>query len=225
MFKFADTALKNVFKVLKPHEDELTRAIKDTMPGLVQAHADVTSSTQNALVSVAMLTDERGLSNQHHRLLTKPDAFHVSVLFQPTLVFLERIAEISPDGSGSSGTGGTMLDEFVSTVYLPQLEDKVSDLFHQAVTADDAFLPDPMSTRFSEQPLVKVRFVNWIGLCAHHKLYIQGEHTLDGTCQLVMRYAADNAVPSRELRPFDLEHHHPVLSAVFGPASRSCHGC
>ncbi|EUC60787.1 transposase family Tnp2 protein, partial [Rhizoctonia solani AG-3 Rhs1AP] len=40
-------------------------------------------------------------------------------------------------------------------VYLPQLEEKVSNLFHQAVGGLDAFQEDTHSGRISEQPLVK----------------------------------------------------------------------
>lgn len=70
----------------------------------------------------------------------------MSVLFQPTLSFLERVAVCLPDGvaegmggekeegQGTRGGGGSMfLDDFVVRVYLPQLEEKVSSLFHQAV--------------------------------------------------------------------------------------------
>lgn len=47
------------------------------------------------------------------------------------------------------------LDDFVVRVYLPQLEEKVSSLFHQAVGGADAFQEDSHSGRISEQPLVK----------------------------------------------------------------------
>jgi len=98
------------------------------MPGLASGAGDVTQTI------VSSIKDERQLGNdQHHRLLIRPDAFHVVVLFQPTLSFLYRIAEILP-GSQVSQNSGSVLDEFVLKVYLPQLEEKVLDLFHDAVT-------------------------------------------------------------------------------------------
>lgn len=118
-------------KTLKPHEEELNRVLRDTVPGLVQTSNDTT--VQATLSSVG--TDERLLGmDQHHRLLIKPDAFHVSVLFQPTLAFLDRVAAILPSGQESARTSSAVLDDFVAKVYLPQLEDKVSLLFHHAVT-------------------------------------------------------------------------------------------
>ncbi|KAJ3554644.1 hypothetical protein NM688_g3000 [Phlebia brevispora] len=151
VFRFADTDLKFAAKILRDHEDELTRVLKATVPGLVQGSAE--SAVQATLSAVG--TDDRLGSGQHHRLLVHPDAFHVTVLFQPTLTFLDRIAEVLPFGHEAGRTSSAVLDEFVLKVYLPQLEDKVSDMFHQAVTSPDAFQADSISTRLSPQPLVK----------------------------------------------------------------------
>lgn len=130
VFRFADTDMKMTSKALKPHEDGLTRVLNDTMPGLVPGSGD---SVQATLASVG--TDDRMLgTDQHHRLIIRPDAFHVSVLFQPTLAFLSRMAAVLPFGVESERTSSVVLDEFVLKVYLPQLEEKVSELFHQAVT-------------------------------------------------------------------------------------------
>lgn len=131
VFRFADTAAKWVNTKLKSHEEELNRALKDTVPGLVQ------STTENAaqLTLSAVGNDDRMLGvGQHHRLLIKPDTFHVSVLFQPTLAFLERVSDVLPSGLESARASTTLLDDFVLKVYLPQLEEKVSSLFYQAVS-------------------------------------------------------------------------------------------
>ncbi|KAG5635065.1 hypothetical protein H0H81_012546 [Sphagnurus paluster] len=151
VFRFADTDIKTTNKFLKPHEDGLTRVLNDTMPGLVPGSGD---SVQATLASVG--TDDRMLgADQHHRLIIRPDAFHVSVLFQPTLTFLNRIASVLPFGVESERTSSAVLDEFVLKVYLPQLEEKVSDLFHHAVTGPEAFQPDPSSHLLSPEPLQK----------------------------------------------------------------------
>lgn len=131
VFRFADTSTKWVNGKLKIHEDELNRALKDTVPGLVQATGE--SVAQSTLSAIG--NDERLLGvGQHHRLLIKPDTFHVSVLFQPTLAFLERVTDVLPAGLDSTRAASTLLDEFVLKVYLPQLEEKVSSLFYQAVS-------------------------------------------------------------------------------------------
>jgi exocyst complex component 4 len=134
VFRFSDTDVKFATKTLKIHETELMRVLKETMPGLVQGSSE--SPNQNTLFSVG--SDDRGVG-QHHRLLIKPDAFHVNVLFQPTLSFLHRVIIIFPSGNDFASAGRDILDEFVSKVYLPQLEEKVSSLFHDAVSGSTSF--------------------------------------------------------------------------------------
>ncbi|TFK36881.1 Sec8 exocyst complex component-specific domain-containing protein [Crucibulum laeve] len=152
VFRFADTDMKSTNKALRPHEDGLTRVLKDTMPGLVPA----SSGDPIQMATLTGITEDRMLGiDHHHRLLIQPDAFHVAVLFQPTLVFLERVAEILPSGMESARASSAVLEEFVLKVYLPQLEEKVLELFHEAVSASDAFLPDPLSLNLCTEPLVK----------------------------------------------------------------------
>ncbi|KAJ7275219.1 Sec8 exocyst complex component-specific domain-containing protein [Mycena haematopus] len=149
VFRFADTDAKITNKALRTHEEELTRVLKDTMPGLVQS----SESTVQAALSIVG-TDDRLLgAGQHHRLIIRPDAFHVSVLFQPTLAWLDRVSDVLPSGVESARESTAVLDDFVLKNYLPQLEEKVSFLFHQAVTGPDAFQPDPSSSRLSPEPL------------------------------------------------------------------------
>lgn len=132
VFRFADTDVKSSSKLLKHHEEELARVLKDTVPGLVQGSSD--NAVQATLSAVG--TDDRMLgTGQHHRLLVRPDAFHVSVLFQPTLAYLDRVAEVLPSGLEAARQASVVLDEFVLKVYLPQLEDKISLVFHHAVTS------------------------------------------------------------------------------------------
>ncbi|KAJ3508842.1 hypothetical protein NLJ89_g5535 [Agrocybe chaxingu] len=167
VFRFSDTDMKVASKALRPHEDGLTRVLKDTMPGLAPSAA---SDTAQTIVSSAM--DDRLLgTDQHHRLLIRPDAFHVTVLFQPTLSFLQHVSEVLPSGIEAAQASSAVLDEFVLKVYLPQLEEKVLDLFHDAVTGPEAFQPDFLSLRLSHEPLAKasthlMALIN--SLCAMH---------------------------------------------------------
>ncbi|KIY45798.1 hypothetical protein FISHEDRAFT_48635 [Fistulina hepatica ATCC 64428] len=152
VFRFADTNLKLTTRTLRSYEEELTRVLKDTVPGLVNASSETTVST----VMTAIGSDDRMLgAGQHHHLLIKPDAFHVSVLFQPTLAYLERITGILPSGRESARALSSVLDDYVLKVYLPQLEEKVSSLFLQAVTSPDAFQVDPTSLNLCSEPLIK----------------------------------------------------------------------
>jgi exocyst complex component 4 len=134
---------------LKPHEEELNRALKETVPGLVQANSENAAQATLSMVG----TDDRMLGvGQHHRLLLKPDAFHVSVLFQPTLSFLDRVADVLPSGLESARASTTLLDDFVLKVYLPQLEDKVSSLFYHAVSSTFN-----ICIRLSRSPYTRIR--------------------------------------------------------------------
>ena len=87
--------------------------------------------------SLALAIDERFASAVQHRLIVSPDAFHISIVFHPTLVFLERTTEVLPSGIGLPDrirAASGFLDEFVLKIYLPLLEEKVQGLFHKAVT-------------------------------------------------------------------------------------------
>lgn len=105
--------------------------LKDSVPGLVGG-AETSVHTP-----LAIAVDDRFASAVPHRLLVTPDAFHVSIVFHPTLAFLDRVAEVLPPTTSerirqSSG----FLDDFVLRVYLPQLEDKVANLFIKTVNSE-----------------------------------------------------------------------------------------
>jgi len=168
VFRFADGDFKVTNKALRTHEDELNRVLKDTVPGLVPGSAE--ASVQATLSAVGM-DDHLINPGQHHRLLIKPDAFHVSVLFQPTLAFLQRIADVLPSGMDSTRASSAVMDDFVLKVYLPQLQEKVTELFLHSVNGRRylhpgvagiylligiyAFQPDTTTSRLSRQPLIK----------------------------------------------------------------------
>ncbi|KAG8889462.1 hypothetical protein FRB98_004147 [Tulasnella sp. 332] len=153
VFRLGDTDIKATAKSIKGQDDEVVQVLKESVPGLVGG-ADM--SAQSTLSS-SLAIDDRFASAGSHTRLIKPDAFHVTVLFQPTLAFQNRVAQVLPHGMsevfGRAGT--TFLDEFVSKVYLPQLEEKVSSLFQQATDCSDAFNEDPASYRLSPKPVVK----------------------------------------------------------------------
>ncbi|KAF8519097.1 Sec8 exocyst complex component-specific domain-containing protein [Hysterangium stoloniferum] len=151
VFRFADSDSKLATRSLKQHEDELIRVLKQSVPGLVQGTGE--QAAQSTLTQIG--TDERFLEVGRHRVLVRPDAFHVGVLFQPTLSFLDRVVEILPTGVDAARASSAFLDEFVLNVYLPQLEEKVQSIFTHAVSDPDAFQPDAISTALSAQPLVK----------------------------------------------------------------------
>ncbi|KAG8978596.1 hypothetical protein FRC05_009868 [Tulasnella sp. 425] len=170
IFRAGKTDAKTSAKTLRRHEDELTRVLKDSVPGLVGGAADATMQTSQ---STGTGSDDRYTGAGAHFKIVKADAFHVTVLFQPTLSFLQRVEQVLPPGMGDVARASTaFLDEFVVKVYLPQLEDKVATLFHQAAVGADAFQEDPLSMRLSSKPLIKAstQLVSLINsLCAMHR--------------------------------------------------------
>ncbi|BGP39395.1 exocyst subunit [Rhodotorula kratochvilovae] len=164
VFKFADSDLQASHALLKAHEDSLNAAIKAAVPGLITDGGPSTTTTSALIVAS---TDPSGTTgrtsglNGTHKALVPADAFNVSVLFGPTLAFLDRVREIMPGGlmgedetNASTGFGG-FLDEFVLRTFLPQLEEKVASVFHQAVGGIDAFQEDPNYKRVSRVPIVR----------------------------------------------------------------------
>ncbi|GAA5991883.1 hypothetical protein JCM10908_002254 [Rhodotorula pacifica] len=161
IFRFADTDLQGSHKLLQMQEASLNAAIKEAVPGLLTDGA-LSTTTASALIVGSSVGGNRSSSlNGTHKALVPSDAFNVSVLFVPTLAFLERVKEIMPGGliaddevDASTGFGG-FLDDFVLRTYLPQLEEKVAQVFQQAVGGMDAFQDDPNYKRFSTVPIAR----------------------------------------------------------------------
>lgn len=151
VFRFSESDSKSMVKTLKRHEEELTRVLKDTVPGLVQGTSDQAAQTSLSTIGA----DDRFLEAGHHRVLIKPDAFHINALFRPTLCFLERVSEILPNGSEAARSCSSFVDEFVLNVYLPQLEEKVQAIFQSTISDPDAFQPSSDVVDASSPPLVK----------------------------------------------------------------------
>ncbi|KAG8937024.1 hypothetical protein FRC02_008131 [Tulasnella sp. 418] len=152
-FRLIDNDGKMAPKMLKRHEDELSRVLNDFVPGLVSNHM-LDNGMQGILMSLG--ADDRFPGISAHKLLVKSNPFHVTVLFQPTLAFIERACQVIPDSSVESATAAaTFLDEFVLEIYLPQLRDKVLSLFQQGISRPDAFEDEPLSLRFSPKPVAK----------------------------------------------------------------------
>ncbi|CAG8595158.1 9440_t:CDS:10 [Acaulospora colombiana] len=131
--------------------------------------SDIKSYLQNSLPELfSKVPDERQLSvfvvdrfantniTAGHRLVIKPDAFNVTTLFKPTLAFLEKVKIIiPPSDDGTSADFTTFLDDFVVNVFLPQIGDKIFDLFQKATNDAGAFQEDPSYKSFANFPVVK----------------------------------------------------------------------
>ena len=125
MFKFADTDNRAVSNDVKVIDDSLQQALKASVPGLVNMQSDIPVSGSD--VSTA----------GRHRTLIPPNAFNVSTLFRPTLAFIDRASAIAPLGFEEEPRAfSSVLEDFVVKVFLPQLDEKVTASFQQAVSGE-----------------------------------------------------------------------------------------
>ena len=111
---------------LKQQEEELMQTLKITVPGLVFGSSDVA-------LQVSTSNSGEDHSSERHATLVRPNAFHVQVLYGPTQAFLKYVSEELPSGGEFSRTSETLLEEFFSDVYFPQLEEKTLDVFDDIV--------------------------------------------------------------------------------------------
>lgn len=174
LFKLADSGVKRTAVrkeaggPLQRHQLAVTQALKASVPGLVSSTdtaAGIRSSNNQIITASApLMSSTRGRGVEYstigagHRLLVKPDAFNVSVLFQPALAFVERVSSIMPSSAAGETSRGfsSFLEEFVQDIFLPQLEEKVQTLFLGATTHTDSFVEDPASRlQPSTRPVVK----------------------------------------------------------------------
>ncbi|CAO1627775.1 unnamed protein product [Parajaminaea phylloscopi] len=166
-------ALKRDWTPVKRHEENLDAALRASVPGLVSAADAQAAATGYSAARIAeqniLLNSEMSFSlhadrtnsliESSHRLLVKPDAFNISVLFQPALAFVDRVRVVMPpEAAGETSKGfSAFLDEFVQDVFLPQLEEKVQTLFQGAAGGPAAFQEDTSarSAGYISKPIVK----------------------------------------------------------------------
>jgi exocyst complex component 4 len=134
MFRFADTDARSVSNDIKPIDESLQKSLKASVPGLV--HMQTADGGQQNVLHGSMAEDRFSSTNKH-RTLIPPNAFNVSTLFQPTLAFIERASSIVPPGfEEETGAFSSVLEDFVVKVFLPQLDEKVTASFQQAVSGE-----------------------------------------------------------------------------------------
>ncbi|WWC87558.1 uncharacterized protein L201_002448 [Kwoniella dendrophila CBS 6074] len=144
MFKFADTDTRAVQNEIKPIDDQLQQALRISVPGLVSMQV----AGENATLTVLTDSDDRYSTAGKHRTLIPPNAFNVTTLFQPTISLIERATFIVPPGfEDATGAFSTVLEDFVVKVFLPQLDQKVTASFQQAVSGYDAYQVDRSTSK------------------------------------------------------------------------------
>ncbi|KAG9307493.1 hypothetical protein G9A89_017323 [Geosiphon pyriformis] len=150
IFKFSDADITSNIELDNQYEADINSMLQKSLPNFFAKIPNEKPSTSVFVVDKFANTN----ITLGHRLVVRPDAFNVSVLFKPTLIFLDKVKSIIPSNTTTVDFSG-FLDDFVFNVFLPQIEDKVMELLHQATTDSDAFQEDPNHKRFTTLPLIK----------------------------------------------------------------------
>ncbi|OZJ02130.1 hypothetical protein BZG36_04585 [Bifiguratus adelaidae] len=97
-----------------------------------------------------------------HKLLAKPTSYNVAVLMEPTVALIRKMREtIHSNEFGPKG--GTFdfpvfrqfLNDFLSNLFIPEIEDKIVQLVHQCTSDTFAFQEDSQYKQYSKWPIVK----------------------------------------------------------------------
>jgi len=125
MFRFVDTDLRTISSEIKPVDESIHKTLKASVPGLV-------GGPQGDLLNPL---DENLAASGKHRNLIPANPFNVTTLFQPTVAFIDRASSIAPSGFEDEPKGfGAVLEDFVMRVFLPQLDERVTAAFQNAVS-------------------------------------------------------------------------------------------
>ena len=157
LYELANFVIQKMFKLsdleqnseMKAEQDELDEILKSSVPGLVS------KSRQKASTNDASAT-AKGNSGTGHKILLEPSVFNMRLLLPPSLSFIQRLKDIVPVGSDiSMNTLTSFLDDFMVNVFLPQLDETVTDLCTLSFIAADAFTEDPQWSQVSPRPIFR----------------------------------------------------------------------
>ena len=151
MFKLSDT---DHTSEIQAEQNELDEILRSSVPGLV---------TKSSQKTTAIDTSEsrQGNSGTGHKILIEPSVFNMSLLLPPSLSFIQRLKEIVPvDSDMAMSTLTSFLDDFLVNVFLPQLDETVTDLCTLSFISPDAFTEDPQWSAVSPRPVFRVSAVH-----------------------------------------------------------------
>ncbi|KAL8676645.1 MAG: hypothetical protein Q9186_006856 [Xanthomendoza sp. 1 TL-2023] len=130
-------------------QEDLDRMLQHSVPGLVSKFQR-RSGTQYSKGPVT----KSGPAT--HKLLAESSIFNIALLLPPSLSFLQRLKEIvPPDSDIAMSTLTSFLDDFLVNVFLPQLEESVTELCAGSYTNLDAFGEDTHWRQRSARPILK----------------------------------------------------------------------
>lgn len=146
MFKLSEVGRNSE---MKAEQDELDDILQTSVPGLV-------SKSRQKTVTMDDSQTKAGNSGTGHKILIEPSVFNMGLLLPPSLSFIQRLKEVVPvDSDIAMSTLTSFLDDFLVHVFLPQLDETVTDLCTLSFIAPDAFTEDPQWAKVSPRPIFK----------------------------------------------------------------------
>lgn len=155
MFKLSDADRTTQ---MKAEQDELDEILRSSVPGLV-------SKSRGKNTSHEASDNRQGNSGTGHKILIEPSVFNMSILLPPSLSFIQRLKEIVPmDSDIATSSLTSFLDDFLVNVFLPQLDETVTDLCTLCFIEADAFTEDAQWSTVSPRPVFKgtIKFMSII---------------------------------------------------------------
>lgn len=150
MFKLSDMGGNTE---MKAEQDELDEILQSSVPGLV-------SKTRQKVSTNDAPRSTQGNWGTGHKILIEPSVFNMGLLLPPSLSFIQRLKDVVPvDSNIVMSTLTSFLDDFMVNVFLPQLDETVTDLCTLSFIAPDAFTEDPQWAKISPRPVFKVSTV------------------------------------------------------------------
>ncbi|KAL3471405.1 hypothetical protein BJX99DRAFT_250495 [Aspergillus californicus] len=138
---------------MKAEQNELDEILRTSVPGLVSKSEEKSEADK--------ISESR--QGTGHKILIEPSVFNMSLLLPPSLSFIQRLKDIVPvDSDMATGNLTSFLDDFLVNVFLPQLDETVTELCTLSYIAPDSFNEDPQWSTVSPRPIFKgtVKFVS-----------------------------------------------------------------
>ncbi|KAJ3252851.1 hypothetical protein HDU77_004892 [Chytriomyces hyalinus] len=153
-YKGKDQGKRQLFKLSTAPNAEMTAAYMK-LQGVQElqafSNATIAVTDEHSLSSAGIVDKYANAVTAGHRLLISPDPYNVLIAFKPTMNFVQKIEYMI---SHQTGKFTIFLDDFILSVFLPSMEERVLEYFHGFVNGSEAFVTD-YNQDLAQMPLVK----------------------------------------------------------------------
>ncbi|KAJ3293376.1 hypothetical protein HDU79_000412 [Rhizoclosmatium sp. JEL0117] len=102
--------------------------------------SSVTLNDESSSAAATGIVDKyANVATTGHKLLISPDPYNVLIAFKPTMSFVQKIEMMI---SQKAGQFTIFLDDFILSVFLPSMEERVLEYFHEFVNGTESFVTD-----------------------------------------------------------------------------------